>query len=211
MERELGTQRATTLKDSGVLHWDPCPLTKSEAEHMRIYKVPEVFRDIVTGSSSLTTVKSTSEADEADLKTLEGIAKPDANVDLPTEVKQEESGDAPALADPIGQEIEKVKNNARPHLRELQEMETSCKVMSARAETQEYTADFQKYIAAHESKLKSAIKILNNIIEHKPIKPNGLPMLVKLLGEIKTKWETLIKWGSRFDCVSPASKRRRVK
>ena len=59
-----------------------------------------------------------------------------------------------------------MKSNARPHLRELQEMETTCKVMSARAETQEYTADFQKYIAAHESKLKSAIKILNNIIEH---------------------------------------------
>ena len=208
MDLKLGPMRAQGLRDSEKLDWDPCPITGSDKDPYRIWKVPQHFVKTIAGEKGSTEVQNTGEATERDLKLMEGIENPMTDPEEPASssmVKQEQ------FTEEQKEELEakELETNPKPKLHVYQDMVTEMERCQALADKHPYGEKLAKDLAVHVKQLKKIEAILKNlVIGKKDPKPEGMVQLLRISKDTEEKCVEFKEWCKKFGIVE-AKKRRK--
>ena len=157
MDREMGAQKAATLRASGTIKSQPCSHTGSTEKHMIEWIVPKKWKRKEDSEKGSITMESVTEADEKDFDAF-GDFKQSTSASSGVDIKKEPESDTMKLAT----RVETLKANTASTLRKFQDHLLAAKMTLTKAEgaKQKYAEPMMADMKIHIGKLTKLCKTI---------------------------------------------------
>ncbi len=204
MDQNLGEKKGLSWRESGLLHVSPCPLTGSNEDHLKVYRVPVNWQSCSESDLKRLRLEASGDANADDLELMQ-MNTPGEACDAGPKVKKEEVSGSEDPPNPEEVVIQHFKTNARDYLRRYQDLQQDTKDMMTVAPSKPYTEAFVKDLASHDRQLGKAVKILQRSCHTLPT-DEQITKLLKGLQQCTSKQSELTEWAVKFNIIAAPSK-----
>ncbi|CAK0797197.1 unnamed protein product [Prorocentrum cordatum] len=208
MDKELGIEKSKAWRQSGKLLTRPDPLTGSNEDPLKEYRVPREMTRYAKGDKTDVRVGSTVEAANCDLDDLAALADGE-----PASSAKPEGGqvkiEPKSKAELTKEKVEEIKNNPQPILRKFQDFVTTTKCLINKAGDTKYAENLHDAMKKHLSSLNKVVKIIDQIVGGGEPESAGLKQLVETMAKLEKEQRDIEEWATKFGLIEKAVKRRR--